>query len=226
MTFDTGASHLPAPTLHYHFKTNQMKKLLTLLGAALLAIALHAQQNKKMKINVNDTAPDFIVTDVNNNNVTLSKFKGKRVLLTFYRNVGCPVCNLRFHELSHYDSFFKANNVVLIAVYESSSENMLTYLANEEVYPHMIPDSSQLLYALYDLERSTGKMLKSMFKGAMGKMKKGRKLFKTEIKQDGNANRIGAEFLIDENGIVSIAHYGSYIGDDLPIEQIITAITK
>lgn len=203
-----------------------MKKLLTLLGTILLAITLHAQQNKKMKINVNDTAPDFISKDVNGNTVNLSAFKGKKVLLTFYRNVGCPVCNLRFHELSQHDSFFKANNVILIAVYESNSENMLTYLADEEVYPHMIPDSSLQLYTLYDLERSTGKVLKSMFKGAMGKMKKGKKLFKTEIKQDGNANRIGAEFLIDENGIVSIAHYGSYIGDDLPIEQIITTITK
>jgi hypothetical protein len=62
--------------------------------------------------------------------------------------------------------------------------------------------------------------MKGMFHGAMGKMKEGKKLFKKKIKQDGTANRISADFLIDENGNVASAYYGKYIGDHLPIDSI------
>jgi hypothetical protein len=97
---------------------------------------------------------------------------------------------------------------------------MKQYLEGESPYATMIPNPDQSLYKLYEVERSGGKMMKGMFHGAMGKMKKGKKLFKKQIKQDGNANRIGADFLIDENGNVARAYYGKFIGDHLPIEGI------
>jgi len=56
-------------------------------------------------------------------------------------------------------------------------------------------------------ERSAGKLMKGMFYGAMSKMKEGKKLYKTKIKQNGNTNRIGADFLIDENGKILTAYY-------------------
>jgi hypothetical protein len=51
-------------------------------------------------------------------------------------------------------------------------------------------------------------------------MKTGKKLFKKKMKQDGNANRMGADFLIDENGKIAVAYYGKYVGDHLSISQI------
>lgn len=203
---------------------SSVKKIVLLLLVLFFGTIVNAQ--KKPKVKVNDVAPNFTVTDVYGNTLQLSALKGKKVLLTFYRNVGCPVCNLRFHQISEQDSLFKANNTVLIAVYESSPTNMLKYVEGQTVYPSMIPDSAQQLYALYNVERSTGKFLKSMFHGANKKMKKGKKLFTNKVEEDGNINRIGAEFFIDEKGVVQIAHYGRYVGDDLPIEEIKNAIEK
>jgi len=166
------------------------------------------------------TAPIFTIKDVKGNVVNLSGYKGKKVLLTFYRNVGCPICNLRFHEIQEQAEYFKSKNLVVLAVYESTVENMKTYLADENPYAVMLPDPEKNLYQLYNIEKSKRKVFNSIFHGAISKAKKGGKLFKTKMKQDGDTNTIGADFLIDENGNVNTAYYGKYIGDHLPIEKI------
>jgi thioredoxin-dependent peroxiredoxin len=178
-----------------------------------------AQTNEARKVSSKELAPDFLFKDVYGNAFSLSDFRGKKVLLTFYRNVGCPVCNLRFHELQEQSSYFKKNNIVLISVYESSSESLKQYLT-EEVYSAMVPDPTEKLYNLYKIDRSFSKMMNGLFHGAFGKMNKGKKLFKDKVKQDGNTNRIGADFLIDENGRILISHYHKYLGDDLSIAEI------
>jgi thioredoxin-dependent peroxiredoxin len=165
-------------------------------------------------------APGFTITDVYGNVIDLGLYKGKKVLLSFYRNVGCPICNLRFHELQEQSDFFARKGLLVLAVYESSAENMRQYLTNETVYASMIPNPEQDLYELYDVDRSMGKMMKGMFHGAMSKMKKGKKMFKEKISQDGHSDRIGADFLIDERGNIVAAYYGKYVGDHISVEEI------
>src|SRR6186713_2760766 len=174
----------------------------------------------KMKVQEKQTAPGFTINDVNGKIINLADYKGKKVLLTFYRNVGCPICNLRFHELQEQSEYFKSKNLIVLAIYESSSTNMKKYLEGENPYAIMVPDPEQDLYQLYGIEKSTGKALKSIFHGGISKAKKGKQLFKTTIKQDGNGNTIGADFLIDERGTVNTAYYGKFIGDHLPIDKI------
>lgn len=200
------------------------KKITGIAMLVLTAISMQSfksnKEKKGDKIQANQKAPTFAIKDVNGKNINLSDYKGKKVLLTFYRNVGCPVCNLRFHELEEQADYFKSKGLVVLAVYESSAENMKKYLEGETFYANMIPNPEQNLYSLYHIDDSMGKMMKGMFHGAMGKMKKGKKQFKTKIKQDGNKSTIGADFLIDENGTVTTAYYGKYIGDHLPLDDI------
>ena len=209
--------------------TSRKFKNLGVLGLAFVAIftfSFTAKKDKeKSKIQEQKVAPDFTIKDVNGEVINLSNYKGKKVLLTFYRNVGCPVCNVRFHELQEESDYFKSKNVVLISVYESSSENMKKYLEKEEIfYSKMIPNPEQNLYEIYNIDQSMKKVMKGMFHGAMKKMKKGKNLFKQKIKQDGNSDRIVADFLIDENGIVQKAYYGKFVGDHLSLEIIKNSI--
>jgi peroxiredoxin len=188
--------------------------------AALLAVSTATFANPVTKIKPPQAAPNFTVRDVKGNSVSLADYRGKKVLLTFYRNVGCPICNLRFHELQSQAAHFQAKGLVVLAVYESSAELMQQYVGDEAFHAIMVPNPDQSLYQLYEVEKSGGKMMKGMFHGAMGKMKKGKQLFKDKIKQDGTATRIGADFLIDESGNVVTAHYGKFLGDHLPLEAI------
>lgn len=193
-----------------------------LVGLLLVSSLQITAQSKKdnMTIQTNQPAPSFTIKDVNGKDISLSDFKGKKILLTFYRNVGCPICNLRFHELQLHSDYFTAKGLTLIAVYESTAENMKQYLENEKFNAIMIPNSDLSLYNLYSIENSIWKMTKGMFNGAMGKMNDGKKLFKKDIEQDGNTFRISADFLIDEKGNIQTAYYGKFIGDHLPIDDI------
>jgi len=204
-----------------------MKILKKLNGISLIvtvAISLTFQsftiKEPKMKIEEKQAAPGFTINDVNGKIINLADYKGKKVLLTFYRNVGCPICNLRFHEIQEQSEYFKSKKLTVLSIYESSATNMKKYLEGENPYAEMVPNPEQDLYQLYGIEKSTGKALKSIFHDGIGKAKKGKQLFKTTIKQDGNRNTIGADFLIDERGIVNTAYYGKFIGDHLSIDKI------
>jgi len=177
-----------------------------------------------MKLQEKQAAPLFSVKSVDGQTVDLYAYRGKKVLLTFQRFAGCPVCNFRFHELESNAAFFSSNNVVVIAVYESSLNVMNEFVGGETFHTILIPNPDLSLYNLYSLERSTAKLIRGIFNGAISKMKKGKKLFRKEIKQDGNSNRVEADFLIDENGKIIIAHYGKFVGDDLSIDAIKKAI--
>lgn len=179
-----------------------------------------------MKLQISETAPDFTIKDVHGNTVNLSAFKGKKVFLTFYRNVGCPVCNLHFHELLPLEKEFKAKGAIALAVYESSAANLRRYVDGETYYTVMIANPGFDLYEKYGIERSTIKLLSSIYKGVIGKAEQGKKLFKQKFDQDGHANLMGGEFLIDETGKIETAYYNQFIGDHLPVKDIKAFLNK
>ncbi len=206
---------------------NDMVSKVTLLLASLLAATGSPAATKtqgQAKVSAKQSAPTFTAQSLSGTTVNLADYRGKKVLLSFYRNAGCPVCNLRFHQLQEQAALFQSKGLVVLAVYESSADKMKQYVEGETYYATILPDPALNLYQLYGIELSMGKVMKGMFHGAMGKMSQGKKLFKSKIKQDGNSNRIGADFLIDENGKVVTAHYDRYIGDELPVADIIKFI--
>jgi peroxiredoxin Q/BCP len=173
-----------------------------------------------MRLQINQPAPALRTTDVQGNLIDLGTLRGKQIYLSFERNAGCPVCNLRTHELLKQSQYFNNRDVKVIMVYESSPEKMREYLG-ETIYPfHFVADPKNELYNRYGVERSMGKLMKSVFNGIIGKVMKGKKLFKKPVKQDGNMDRIHAEFLIDAVGRVRAAHYGKYVGDHLPFDDL------
>jgi thioredoxin-dependent peroxiredoxin len=175
-----------------------------------------------MKLSINQQAPEFSTVDVYGNSIDLKKLRGKKVFLAFERNAGCPVCNLRTHELLKQAEYFTATNTAVIMIYESSVAKMKEYLG-ENTYPfNFVADPGNVLYKKYGIEQSTLKFMKGMFHGLMSKVNQGTKLFKKTIKQDGHLTRIPAEFMVDERGNLKLAHYGRFIGDHLPFEILKT----
>ena len=198
------------------------RPLRSLLAAGLLWAwpALAAAPIPPARLQARQPARDFSVPDVAGRPVSLAALKGHKVLLLFMRNAGCPVCNRRMHELLDQAPYFQAHNLVVVAIYESSAAHLREYLAGQPMPFSLVSNPDQRLYQLYGLEISGRKALASVFHGVMGKARAGKKLFAQPIAQQGNKNRIGAEFLLDEQGVVAVAHYGRYIGDELPLADI------
>jgi peroxiredoxin len=179
-----------------------------------------------MSLHPNQPAPDFQIMDISGNPVRLSDFKGNKVLLTFYRHVGCPFTNLRFLELQKMDEYFREMGLVVLAIYESSMDNLKRYSAGESFYARIIANAEFDLYTLYDIERNTLKILYSMYKGAYGKAKEGQKKFKEKFEPEGHTDLLGGDFLIDEDGIIKYPYYNQYLGDHLPVNEILRFINN
>lgn len=176
-----------------------------------------------MTLQVKQHAPDFNTKDVFNHEISLHKFKGKKVYLAFMRFAGCPVCNLRVHELLKSAAAFKEKNIEVVLIYESTTENMRTYLEGGNYPFTFIADSKNEIYTIYQVEKSWYRLFISMFKGLIGKASAGEKLFKKKPAMDGKLNRLEAEFLMNENGTLAIAHYASFVGDHIDIQKILNA---
>lgn len=188
-----------------------------------IALAFSVQFATAQRMKVNDKAPTFTAIDVSGTKIDLEKYKGKKVFLAFFRYASCPVCNFRMHDiLENYDQI-KASGYEIIAVYESTNETLNEFLKDENVPFPIIGDSELVLYKKYRVEKSFWRTIGSVFdKKAANNKSKGKELFKgKKLKKDGNLTRIPADFLIDENGIITTAYYGTDIGDHLPLDQII-----
>lgn len=197
-----------------------MKHFIKIIGIALFFLVQFATAQR---IKVNDKAPTFTANDVNGTKIDLEKYKGKKVFLAFFRYASCPVCNFRMHDiLENYDQI-KASGYEIIAVYESTNETLNEFLRDENVPFPIIGDSELVLYKKYRVEKSFWRTIGSVFdKKVTNNKNKGKELFNgKKLKKDGNLTRIPADFLIDENGIITTAYYGKDIGDHLPLDQII-----
>lgn len=173
-----------------------------------------------MRLTVNQIAPSFSTSDVFGNETDLQKLKGSKIYLAFERNAGCPVCNLRTHELLKKVDFLKSKGIVVLMIYESPAEKMKEYLGGNNYPFHFVADPENKLYNLYGVERSFFKVMKGLFNGLLDKVSKGNKLFAKPMKQDGHMDRIPAEFVIDQQGKIILAHYGKFVGDHLPLEVL------
>ncbi|WKV09293.1 TlpA disulfide reductase family protein [Thermoanaerobacterium sp. CMT5567-10] len=73
-----------------------------------------AINNAQVGAEKGDLAPDFTLKDVNGKTVTLSKLKGKKVILNFWATT-CPYCKIEMPELNKFYQNNK-NDVVLLAI--------------------------------------------------------------------------------------------------------------
>lgn len=129
--------------------------LLTLLTVVLLAIFIYFLNNyvvsrqstneKNSNYNYSDTtigtnkgdrAPDFSLKDINGNTVSLSKLKGKKVILNFWATT-CPYCKIEMPELEKFIKNHK-NDVQLLAIDIGENKSTVNSYLNGKGYTFTI----------------------------------------------------------------------------------------
>lgn len=173
-----------------------------------------------MKIVTGQQAPDFNLTDISNIEFKLERLKGKRYLLTFYRFASCPFCNLRLHNvIKEVEKGSYGDDFEVVAVFDSTLDNLQKYATKHQSPFPILADEDNSIHRLYQVEHSILGVFKGMlfrFPGLMLSMFKG--YIPWRIKGDMTA--MPADFLIDENGIVQTAYYGSDEGDHIPLHEV------
>ena len=164
-----------------------------------------------MKLKKGAEVIDFNTEDVLSKVIDLKNYRGKKLLLSFYRGASCPFCNLSVHEVVRYTDVFKQKNLEVIGFFMSEKQEILEYAGKQNPSFPIISDPNKKFYTLYGLEESLSGKIKAMFRmGAM--MKIFAKGF-FSIKSMKDYNTLPADFLINEHGILEQAYYGKDFGD-------------
>ena len=181
------------------------------------------QSSDRNTLALNVPAPKFKVHDIFDRVVDLEKYKGKKVLIAFFRHAGCPFCNTRVHSLYSKHLEFKAKGLEMIFFFESSLELLMSSRFHKGVSPiPIISDPEKEWYNQYGVESSTIKSAKShitSFFAAYFEAKK-KQLPVHWMAGEESIKTIPAEFLMDEEGIIKKVYYSKGLRDRMAMEEI------
>lgn len=168
------------------------------------------------------TAPcpsiDFATTDIYGDSIKLSDFRGKKVMLAFFRDAACPFCNLRVYELTQKYKSWETNNIEIIAVFSSPAEEVRHFVAKHPRPFRLVSDEDLNLYNQYGVEHSAVALFKALiFK--LPRIIKG--MFKGGYPQPNpHVKIVPADFLINEQGKIEHVWYGRDTSDHMPIAEV------
>ena len=166
----------------------------------------------------------FEMRDVTGKIIKLADYKGKKVLLCFFRYAGCPWCNLAIHRLSVEYPNFKKLGLEIITFVQSKPENIQKYIYGNNVplppFP-IIADPDRKIYDLYGVTDSYLAAVPSLrhvpdwlWNIVGGKYKQG--------KVDGSLGLVPAQFMIgtDDTKVYKV-YYGVDYFDHLAMSEIL-----
>lgn len=175
-----------------------------------------------MKLKVGALALDFTGIDIYDRVVNLSDYKGKRIILSFYRNVACPFCNRRIHQIMGNNVALQNAGVQMFFLFESSNQKLTQSIFHQGISPWpLIGDPSLSIYKKYGVENSIIKSIATIFKSDIKEARQDVKSLNLPSKDsDASANLIPADFFIDESFVVVNSHYGDNIDGHVPLEEL------
>jgi len=176
---------------------------------------------KKTNLHVGDSAPDFVIADVNGDEFNLAEFKGKKSLvLVFLRYLGCTLCQIILQQFKNsYSEFYTKNAEVAIII--QSPASTIQESGDVNVFPfRLIPDPKELIYRQYGVGSGNLLMIpQSILKAFIYSIKGYR-----SGKQEGNTWQLPGDFVIDKEGIIRFVYIGKNMGDNLPPGKLLSYI--
>ena len=108
----------------------------------------------------NDKAPDFTLTDQDGNNIKLSNFKGKKVILYFYPKDDTPGCTKEACNFRDNISQLKKSNAVVLGVSNDDEESHQKFIAKYSLPFTLLADTDKEVskaYGVYELKNFMGR---------------------------------------------------------------------
>lgn len=171
-----------------------------------------------MRLIPGEKAERIVLPAIDGSNFDTDSLKGTPFLLSFFRFAGCPFCNMRVHELvTRFGEF--GNDFTVVAIFDSPTDDLVRHAAKHRAPFPILADETRRYYRDYGIEQSVRGVLRGIFLRMPTLMKAMlRGYVPTTIK--GRITTMPADFLIDREGIVQLAHYGKDEGDHLTFEQV------
>jgi len=160
-----------------------------------------------VRLRTGDRAPDFAVDSVNMGRVSLSDYRGRRLLLVFGRYFGCPVCQYDFDQLIRFSG---EAGIDIVYMVQSRLESAREYIAGLGVSFPVVPvpqeDGRYSVYDAYGVGAMGPGTIVQMFRRAG----EARRAGKVHGPYEGRETQSPADFVIDVDGAVLRAHVGLF----------------
>jgi peroxiredoxin Q/BCP len=95
------------------------------------------------QLTIGDNAPNFSAKDQNGNNITLSQFAGKRVILFFYPKDNTPGCTVEACDLRDNYSDLKKRGFEIIGVSADDEKSHLKFIEKFQLPFPLISDTDK-----------------------------------------------------------------------------------
>ncbi len=175
-----------------------------------------------MKLTSGMIAPVFTTEDIFGKFISLEHYTAKGLLLAFFRNGACAMCNLRVHHLIMRYPEYHTHGLEMLAIFESPRESVLQHVSKQNVPFPIIADPEAKLYDLYGVESSQEKVMASVKLPSTEQLIEEAKAIGYELTPEPGSNffRPPAEFLIGPNQRIASAYYSEVVGQHMAFEEI------
>jgi peroxiredoxin Q/BCP len=179
---------------------------------------LVGDKRKTVTISAAKLAPTFTAETCTGERFDMADWHNCKVWLTFLRYAGCSISQLRLQEMARCYPNWASPEVRVACVMHSPAKRIREHTDRLKVPFTIIADPEREVYDLYGLRRAgifgllhprgMERSVRAMFQGhLLGPV-------------DGPLDTVPADFLIDEDGMIAQAYYGSHIGDHIPFRQV------
>ena len=172
-----------------------------------------------MRLTAGSPAPLFTGESLGGRSVSLEQLRGRPLLLKFYRFATCPVCNLHMHRFIADFRMVSATGLTTVVFYHSPAEKLA--MAQREAAPFdLISDPNKVVFKAYGVEHGLRGMvspavMRDYVKALAAGYPPGM------FTQDGGITGNPADFIVDANGRIAYAHYGSQYADSLTAPEVV-----
>jgi len=149
---------------------------------------------KSFSVNEGDVAPEFTLKSHRGENIRLSDFRGKYVVLYFYPKDETPGCTLEARSFSNLAPQFEARNAVVLGVSPDSLDSHCAFADKYQIGFHLLSDEGHKVAEKYGAwgdknmyGKTTQGIIRSTFLiGPDGKVVKAWK----NVKPEGHAQKV------------------------------------
>jgi peroxiredoxin Q/BCP len=175
-----------------------------------------------MQLQTGAAAPLFETVDANGDTVRLEDYRGGNLLLAFFRNAACALCNLRVRDLMQQAPEWERQGLRVLTVFESPQASIAVHVGQQQPPFPIVADPDAVLYELYGVENSAAKVAATVAAGGTAARiaAAAEAGFALTREESANFDRMPAEFLIGPDLTVLHAHYASLITDHLATGEI------
>jgi len=173
-----------------------------------------------MRLNTSQLAAPFSAETVEGQTISLAQFAGKPLLLMFMRYASCPMCNLRLHDFARQYAPLHQRGLEVVVFFHSSAVSIRAHAGGRHYPFPLVADPDLRVYRAYGVETSWLRFLLSMAKPSfyVDWVRSLRYRFWGGVARQ--MAKMPADFLIGPDGRIASAHYGSDIGDHIPLSEI------